>query len=417
MDDRQWIVRAMAGDRDAKTQLFDQTVRGVYYLCWRLTGSAAQAGELTRRTYARAFSGLPSLRPELSFERWTTAITVNLCRQSLKKTNPQLFAVHPAEDELFRADEVDEACLPPDCVSDPQLRVRALRTVSLLPPEQRVSMVLRYAALLKPHQIAKLMDVDEFVVYCRLNSGRRALRDALPCPAPAAMITTLFAAESAALPIPAPVRSSCLQTALSAMPEDEPPVPVPDRAPAGSESRRHISKKQKHVIFGSAGATVLLLVLVLCISLLTGGRNDVLPEQLTVQQLSAGEPAQAEKISSIRTWYSDFQDASAEYEQSSWPNHTSYARDGRVDCIRFDSEATGEGRYSVCFYYKDGEPYFIYLYGLDGDERELRLYYWNGILIRWIEGDGEIHETPNEVYQKMYDWAVEQYDAAHSLDA
>ena len=33
-----------------------------------------------------------------------------------------------------------------------------------MPPEQRVAMVLRYAAMMKPHQIAKVMEVDEVTV-------------------------------------------------------------------------------------------------------------------------------------------------------------------------------------------------------------------------------------------------------------
>ena len=49
MEQRQWITRALEGERTAKAHLFEETLQTVYYLCWKLTVSAAQAGELTRR--------------------------------------------------------------------------------------------------------------------------------------------------------------------------------------------------------------------------------------------------------------------------------------------------------------------------------------------------------------------------------
>ena len=56
MDQRQWIIRALDGDYTAKAHLFEENIEPIYYLCWKLTGRASQAGELTRRTFARAFS-------------------------------------------------------------------------------------------------------------------------------------------------------------------------------------------------------------------------------------------------------------------------------------------------------------------------------------------------------------------------
>ena len=159
MEQRQWITRALEGERTAKAHLFEETIQNIYYLCWKLTGSAAQAGDLTRRTYARAFSHLAELRPDASFDRWVTAIAVNLCRQTMKKAQPWLFSTDEREKAILNDTYVaDEACLPPACAEDANLRTQAMRTISLLPPEQRVAMVLRYAALMKPHQIAKTMD-------------------------------------------------------------------------------------------------------------------------------------------------------------------------------------------------------------------------------------------------------------------
>ena len=286
MEQMQWLTRALEGDRTARAHLFEENIQPIYYLCWKLTGSAAQAGELTRRTFARAFSHLEQIRPDTGFDRWVTVIAVNLCRQSLKKSQPWLFTTDEREMALLRDTYVaDEECLPPDCLNVPEQRSLALRTIGLLPPEQRICMVLRYVALLKPHQIAKLMDVDEMTVLGRLNSGRRALMTTLPCAAPQAHLTELFLQEAAALPVPELLRGSCMQTVLSTRPEPE-DAPAPEPEPAAEEEAEgglfaNLSKKQKYLLYGGGGLALFLVILLLILALRGCGAKkpeDTLPK-------------------------------------------------------------------------------------------------------------------------------------------
>ena len=285
MEQRQWITRALEGERTAKAHLFEETIQNIYYLCWKLTGSAAQAGDLTRRTYARAFSHLAELRPDASFDRWVTAIAVNLCRQTMKKAQPWLFSTDEREKAILNDTYVaDEACLPPACAEDANLRTQAMRTISLLPPEQRVAMVLRYAALMKPHQIAKTMDVDEVTILGRLNCGRRALMTTMPSDAPQALVTSIFAGEAAALPVPEVLRESCMQTVMNAQPEPAAapvpaPVPAPEAEPEDEEPAEQgflsrLTKKQKTALFSGIGAALALLVLLLALALRGCGKEE-----------------------------------------------------------------------------------------------------------------------------------------------
>lgn len=297
MEQRQWITQALEGDRTARAHLFEETIQNVYYLCWKLTGSAAQAGDLTRRTYARAFSSLGELRPDASFDRWVTAIAVNLCRQTMKKAQPWLFTTDEREMAILSDTYVaDEACLPPECAADPNLHTQALRTLSLLPPEQRVAMVLRYAALMKPHQIARVMDVDEVTVLGRLNCGRHALMTALPSTNPQPLVTSLFAGESASLPVPEVLRGSCMQTVLNTQPESPPvpqPAPEPDPEPEEEEADgflANMTKKQKYLLFGGGGAALALLILILAISLRSCGKQE------EPKPIPKPEPAPVEEI-------------------------------------------------------------------------------------------------------------------------
>ncbi len=275
MEQKDWTRLALEGDRTARAQLFEQNIEPIYYLCWKLTGSAAQAGELTRRTFARAFSNLSELRPDAGFDRWVTAIAVNLCRQTLRKAQPWLFTTSEKEMAQLRDTYVaGEDCLPPGCAENPELRSIALRTIGQLPPEQRVCMVLHYVALLKPHQIARTMEVDEITVLGRLNSGRRALMNALPSDTPQALVSALFAQEAAALPVPELLRGSCMQTVLNAQNEPakaEAPQEYEDEEEKAEESENqgflgNMTKKQKYLLFSGIGvaAVLILLLMILC---------------------------------------------------------------------------------------------------------------------------------------------------------
>lgn len=293
MEQQQWITRALEGDRTARAHLFEENISPIYYLCWKLTGSAAQAGELTRRTFARAFSHLNQIRPDAGFDRWVTAIAVNLCRQSLKKSQPWLFTTDDREMAVLRDTYVaEEECLPPEILTQPEARSAALRTIGLLPPEQRICTVLRYCANLKPHQIAKTMDVDELTILGRLNSARRTLMMALPSTAPQALITELFAQEAASLPVPELLRGSCMQTVLNTEPEPEPEVPAepePEEEPK-TGLLANLDKKQKILLFGGGGLALLLVILILCLAL--RGCSNKKPAEV----LPDSEPAPVEEI-------------------------------------------------------------------------------------------------------------------------
>ena len=300
MDQRQWIIRALDGDYTAKAHLFEVNIEPIYYLCWKLTGSASQAGELTRRTFARAFAQLTQLRPDASFDRWVTAIAVNLCRQSLKKSQSWLFTTDEREMALLWDTYVaGEECLPESCLTEPEKRSLALRTISLLPPEQRICMVLRYVANIKPHQIAKLMDVDEVTVLGRLNSGRRALLTTLPDPQPKALLTELFAQEAAALPVPELLRESCMQMVLNARPEPSEPEeesaedeeePKQEQAGFFANLFANMSKQQKYLLFGCGGLAVVLIILIFALML-----RGCSPEEASVE-LPEPEDAPVEEV-------------------------------------------------------------------------------------------------------------------------
>ena len=126
---------------------------------------------------------------------------------------------------------------------------------------------------------------------------------------------------------------------------------------------------------------------------------------------------QEEKIKYIRSWYYDFSTYYDSYYEryTGWEGYECFQNTAGfhdLAMIRFRSALGPDGGYTMETYYNNGKPYFIYLVGSNGDNRELRLYFWNGELIRWIEKDGVVHDCPsepNDYYQGFYDPRIAEY--------
>ena len=80
----QYVIDAGKGDTSAMGMLYAKTLRTSYFLASKLSGSDAQATEITKKAYARAFCTIDKLlRPE-AFEIWIKQIVASIYKDSVK---------------------------------------------------------------------------------------------------------------------------------------------------------------------------------------------------------------------------------------------------------------------------------------------------------------------------------------------
>lgn len=127
---------------------------------------------------------------------------------------------------------------------------------------------------------------------------------------------------------------------------------------------------------------------------------------------------QQERIGLIRQWY-------AEAEAVRTPGSADgpvkrYYIGGELAKVEVDipdpadaAGATGQKRY---YYFKNGVPYFCYFEGYGQDKSQLRLYFWRGELIRWIETDHVTHDSTNAAYLHHYLEAQQYYRSAMATE-
>ena len=171
MDEQALISRIQSGDRAAARALYDQHVRRVYQLVYRMLGDADQAEEATQDTFVKAFSRLDSFRGESSLATWLHAIAVSMALTALRKKKRRL---------LREADLDDAATLPDSRMEgDPDLRDRLRQAIDALPEKLRVTVVLHDIEGFTHGEIARMTGVPEGTCKTRLMGGRARLREAL----------------------------------------------------------------------------------------------------------------------------------------------------------------------------------------------------------------------------------------------
>src|ERR1035438_3993074 len=113
--DQSLIARCLSGDETAWEDLVRQYSRQVYGLCFRFTGSAPAAQDLTQEVYLRVFRTLRTFRAaEGSFGTWLTRVTRNLLIDHYRRTRQER-ATDSIEEQLpMMEDSGPAASVRPD---------------------------------------------------------------------------------------------------------------------------------------------------------------------------------------------------------------------------------------------------------------------------------------------------------------
>lgn len=177
------VRRCIAGDADAWEELVRQQNRRIYNICYRFTGSATDAQDLTQEVFIRLYRTLPSYEPEKgSFNTWLTTLSRNLLvdhfRRSRQERLTDSIDATPAADE----DAPTMAERLEDQGPSPQSKLASKETQKLVQQAlQKVSPDLREAVILRDLQdmdykeIAAALKVPEGTVKSRINRGRAEL--------------------------------------------------------------------------------------------------------------------------------------------------------------------------------------------------------------------------------------------------
>jgi RNA polymerase sigma-70 factor (ECF subfamily) len=176
--DEELVARATAGDQDAFAQLVTRWERPIYALAYRTLRREEEARDVVQDAFLRAYRGLKGFKGEAKFSSWLYRITLNLCRDWMRKERRAPVAQVPeGTDPLELADKM---AAPTESVEDLVARREMSAAVQLamaeLPEEQRTAIMLKEYQGLTFQEIADLLDCPLSTVKTRLYQGLSVLR-------------------------------------------------------------------------------------------------------------------------------------------------------------------------------------------------------------------------------------------------
>ena len=167
---RELVERAMAGDRDAFTELQRGSIDKLYAIARLILRDSDRAQDATQEAYIAAWRRLSGLRDSDKFEPWIRRLLVNACYEEARKEKRRARAegrVRPID-----TDTVDPAIVSAD-------RDELARAFETLAPEQRALIVLHYHLGLPMHETALILGLPIGTVKSRLNRTKQQMRATL----------------------------------------------------------------------------------------------------------------------------------------------------------------------------------------------------------------------------------------------
>ena len=175
--DEELVARSMGGDLDSFNQLVLRWERPIYALAYRVIGREEDARDVAQETFLRAFRALGGFKGQAKFSSWLYRITLNLCRDWIRKEKRTPVSQAPEGIDIIElAGEGTPAESIEDLVGRNQLSRAVSKAMALLPEEQRTAIILKEYHGLTFQEIADMLDCPLSTVKTRLYQGLSVVR-------------------------------------------------------------------------------------------------------------------------------------------------------------------------------------------------------------------------------------------------
>ena len=178
----QIVRRCMDGDSSAWTEMVRAHHRRVYALCYRFTGNAADAEDLTQDVFLKIYSNLASFDGRRgSLQVWITTMTRNLLVDNFRRTRnlratSSLDEGWDVQEELKPLERlIASGPSPHEMAARKELEKMVQSALAQVSPELREAVILRDLQDLDYKEIAQVLAIPEGTVKSRISRGRAEL--------------------------------------------------------------------------------------------------------------------------------------------------------------------------------------------------------------------------------------------------
>ena len=175
--DEELVSRSQSGDVESFNQLILRWERPIYALAYRVIGREEEARDVCQEAFLRAFRALPGFKGQAKFSSWLYRITLNLCRDWIRRQRRAPVSQMPEDiDALEMAASRGPVESIEDLVARRELSEVVEEAMALLPEEQRTAIILKEYHGMTFQEIADLQGCPLSTVKTRLYQGLSVLR-------------------------------------------------------------------------------------------------------------------------------------------------------------------------------------------------------------------------------------------------
>ncbi len=170
------VQQAKEGKREAIDLLYQETYHDVYSYAYNILKNDNDASDVVQDVYLKIHGNISSLEDVQAFPKWLYTITMNECRQKMRKEKRQILT---GEGDSFFEQFFDP---------EPELYVQMAQQdvkdyiftiLDLLPESQKRAVLLYYYDQLTISEIAEREGVPKGTIKSRLHLARKKLQKAV----------------------------------------------------------------------------------------------------------------------------------------------------------------------------------------------------------------------------------------------
>ncbi len=170
------LVRSIVKDNNVMLfeELYDRYARIIYNKCYGFAKSAAEAEDLTQDVFLMLFVKLGSFKGASKFSSWVYSFTYNFCVNYVNRNKGRKIS-----------DKSDSISERPDGITDffdddsiLEMRSEKLKkALSLIDPEDKTILLLKYQDDVSIKELAVLMQIGESAVKMRLKRAKARIAE------------------------------------------------------------------------------------------------------------------------------------------------------------------------------------------------------------------------------------------------
>jgi RNA polymerase sigma-70 factor (ECF subfamily) len=181
--DRQLVVRAQSGDKQAFELLVEKYQRKLARLLSRFIRDPAEVEDVTQEAFIKAYRALPAFRGDSAFYTWLYRIGINTAKNylmALGRRAPTSTEIEAEEAEGFEeAEQLRDINTPESLLLSSEIAKTVNSTIEQLPEELRTAIQMREIDGMSYEDIAKAMDCPIGTVRSRIFRAREAIAEQL----------------------------------------------------------------------------------------------------------------------------------------------------------------------------------------------------------------------------------------------